>query len=869
MSPQSTIAHYRIVSKIGEGGMGEVYRATDTKLNRDVAIKILPESFAQDPDRMARFAREAQVLASLNHPNIAAIYGIEENAIVMELVEGEDVKGPLPLATALDYARQITLALEAAHERGIIHRDLKPANIKVTPEGVVKLLDFGLAKASESSAVSGSPTISPTLSLTMTQAGVILGTAAYMSPEQARGKPVDRRADIWAFGVVLYEMLTGRVLFGGDTLTDTIASVVKAEPDWAALPVDTPPHVRWLLERCLRKDTRTRLQAIGDARMLMEEPPGAARDRAGESPSPRWLRMIATAIVVASVTAATMWWFRAKPMNLVSARFDLTLPEGTGDSALVSAPQAVPSPDGRYLAFIAREARTGKNYLWVRPLDSLSAQRLDRSEGANFPFWSPDGQFVAFFADQKLKKIAVSGGFAQTICDTGEGSGDGGTWNQSDTIVFAPAANGPLMRVPATGGGRATPATTLDTNRTEVLHSWPQFLPDGRHFVYLARSVDSEKSGIYVQELGAPKGNLVLKSVTRATFAPPGYLLFARDATLFAQRLDPKDFHVQGDPVPVVEEITQNTENGLAAFAVSSNGVLAYRRGAIRSRQLTWYDREGKRLGLVGEPGEYTMMRISPDEKHVALQRRRGAVGLDTWIMDLGSGILTRTTFDLKQTRFGPVWSPDSRRMVVSLEGGGLTEIAVASGALTVLSSEPNTISANDWSPDGRFLLCANLPPTQISLLPLSPAGAGGERKMQMVLDTPYSKYGLRFSPDGQWAAYTSDESGEFEVYVASFPSFSDKRRVSGSGGYYPFWRKDGKELFFTSRDRMVVAVEVKTGSKLEVGVPKPLFKISVSGFAQFAVLGDGKRFLVNELTGQSAEGQITVVLNWAAEMKQ
>jgi dipeptidyl aminopeptidase/acylaminoacyl peptidase len=382
--------------------------------------------------------------------------------------------------------------------------------------------------------------------------------------------------------------------------------------------------------------------------------------------------------------------------------------------------------------------------------------------------------------------------------------------------------------------------------------------------------MDSGKSGIYVQELGAPKGNLVLKNVTRAAFAPPGYLLFAREGTLFAQRLDPKDLHMQGDPVPVAEEISVNTENGRAAFAVSTNGVLVYRREAIRNRQLTWYDREGKRLGLVGEPGEYTMMRISPDEKQVALQRRGGAFGLDTWIMDLGTGILARTRSDLKQTRFGPVWSPDSRRMVVSLEGGGLTEIVAASGALTVLSSGPNTISANDWSPDGRFLLCANMPPTQISLLPLSPEGAGGERKMQMVRDTPYNKYGLRFSPDGQWVAYTSDESGDdYDVYVASFPSFADKRRVSGSGGLYPFWRKDGKELFFPTRDGLVMAVEVKTGSKLEVGVPKPLFKINVNGFGQFAVSGDGKRFLVNELTGQSATGQITVVLNWAAEMKQ
>ena len=867
MSPQETIAHYRITAKLGEGGMGEVWRATDTKLNRDVAIKKLPAAFAEDPARMARFEREAQLLAALNHPNIAAIYGIEQGALVMEFVDGADLKGPLPIDTALDYARQIAGALEAAHDKGIIHRDLKPANIKVTPEGQVKLLDFGLAKATEeSSAISTrSPTMSPTLSLGMTQSGVILGTAAYMSPEQARGKAVDKRADIWAFGVVLYEMLTGRLLFGGDTLTDTIAAVVKTDPDWTALPADTPTHIRWLLERCLRKDPGKRLQSIGDVRLLMDEPPGESGDRARQSATLPWLPLVATALMAAFVTAGTMWWFQVKPVDMVNARFVMHLPEGTVATLNRAAPQTVPSPDGRYLAFAAMDLTNSKSYLWLRPLGSLSAQRFDKSEGASFPFWSPDGQFIGFFADQKLKKVAVAGGIVQTICDTPQGTGDGGTWNHSGTIIFAPGQDSPLLQVPAAGGS-AAPVTSVDANRRELGHGWPQFLPDGRHFVYFARSADSEKSGVYIQELGAAKRNLLLQTLNRADFAPPGYLLFVRDVALYAQRLNLKNFTLEGDPVLVTEEVNANASNGRASFAVSPAGVLVYFGNFPRSRQLTWYSRDGKRLGTVGEPGEYSMMRVSPDERYVALMQKAGA-GTDTWIMDLGSGIRRRITFGLKQAPYGPVWSPDSKRIAVSLVGVGIREIVAASGTSRDLFSTTQMISADDWSPDGQVLLYVNDPPTRINLLPLSLESVSGDRKIHVALDTPYLKYGLRFSPDGRWAAYTSNESGDFELYVSSFPSFDEKHRVSADGSLYPVWRKDGRELFFAKLEGQIMAAEVKNGPKFEVGLPKPLFKINVMGFGQFAPFGDGSRFLVNEIAGQN-EAEITVITNWMANLK-
>jgi predicted Ser/Thr protein kinase len=487
VSAPSAIGHYRITAKLGEGGMGAVYRATDTKLNREVAIKVLPAEFAADPARMQRFEREAQVLAALNHPNIAAIYGVEQGAIVMELVEGDDLKGPVPAATAIEYARQMVAALEAAHEKGIVHRDLKPANVKVTPDGVVKVLDFGLAKAAEPAAATAggvSPTVSPTLSLAMTQAGMMLGTAAYMAPEQARGKEVDKRADIWAFGVILYELLTGKPLHGGETVSDTLAAVLLKEPDYTRLPAETPATVRRLIRSCLQKDPRQRLRDIADARLLLDEvepeqPVVAAPKRA-------WLPWLVAATGI--LAAAVAVWQRPKPAEPVTVRFPFSYPQGTGETVALAAAQVAPSPDGRFLAFVA--SARGQNSLWLRPMGSPTAHRLDKTDGANLPFWSPDGQFLGYFADNKLKKISAAGGPSQTLADVGRGdgrlmvlSGDGGTWNAGGEIVYSGGTGTPLLRT-TSAGGRGTPFTKLDEASGEFKHSWPQFLPDGKHVLY-------------------------------------------------------------------------------------------------------------------------------------------------------------------------------------------------------------------------------------------------------------------------------------------------------------------------------------------------------------------------------------------------
>ncbi len=709
MAPHSQIAHYKLTGKLGEGGMGAVYRATDTKLNREVAIKVLPAAFAEDDARMRRFEREAQVLASLNHPNIAAIYGIEAGALVMELVEGADLAGPLPADIAIAYARQIADGLEAAHEKGIVHRDLKPANIKVTADGVVKLLDFGLAKTAGEYASSGAnnPTLSPTLSLGMTEAGTILGTAAYMSPEQARGKPVDKRADIWAFGVVLYELLTGRRPFSGDTMTDTLAAVVLEEPDYAALPPATPAGVRRLLRSCLRKDPRQRLRDIGDARLMLDE----VETHAITAPSPAarraWLPWIvaglAAGLALAAVGVAIIARPPAKPPEPVAVRFTVPWPAGT-IAASAAAPQAIPSPDGRYLAFIADS--NGQTALWVRPMGSTSAHRLDQTDGANFPFWSPDGQFIAFFADEKLKKIPAAGGSPMTVCNAPRTAspivGDGGTWNDKGLIVFALGAGSPLLRVLA-AGGPATPATTLDASAGETSHDWPQFLPDGRHLLYFARNRDPSKSAIYVQELGSSLHTLVIRNLHRAVWAPPGDLLYPLEGPLFARRMDPRTFQLTGDPVSVAEEVSSNDDNGRSAFAASGNGMLVYlANGSAADVQPVWYSRDGKRIAAASKAGTYSSMKLSPDEKSLALAVR-GSGRLETWIMDLTSGALRRA-FTQEGYALGP-WSPDSGRMTINeVQANGILEFTVSSGGTRPLNKSGG-FNAIDWSPDNRFIL--------------------------------------------------------------------------------------------------------------------------------------------------------------------
>jgi eukaryotic-like serine/threonine-protein kinase len=863
LSAGDQLGPFEIIAPIGAGGMGQVYRARDTRLNRDVAIKVLPTALADNAQYMARFEREAQTLAAMNHPNIATVYGVEQGALVMELVEGADLQGPLPVDDVIPIARQIAEGLESAHERGIIHRDLKPANVKVTPAGVVKILDFGLAKTTGefgAAAASANRTLSPTLSLSMTEAGVILGTAAYMSPEQARGKPVDKRADIWAFGVVIYELLTGTRLFGGETLTDTIAAVMTVEPNWNALPAETPPRVRRLLERCLQRDPRQRLRDIGEARVLLGEPEAMAPDTSASRAGREWLvAAIVAAFLAGCALAAAMVWVRSKPTasNPGVARFLVSLPPGTvlPTNGNLST-QWMPSPDGRNLAMIAEDSALGKTALWIRPLGATSAHRLDGTEDAIFPFWSPDGQHIGFFADGRLKHVALSGGNVQTVCTHSAGSG--GAWGQDDVILFG-RSGGPLLQIASTGGV-PQPATVLAKGETG--HSSPQFLPGGRHVLYLAEHKDPADNAIYVQELGSAKRVRVLNTMTRAMWSPPGQLLFVREGTLFAQRMDLKTFQVHGEAQAVAQDVAANDTQGRSTFAVSSNGVLAYRSGApVETRQLTWRDRDGKVLGTVGGPGKILNPSLSPDGKSVAVTM--GDVEMNAWVINLASGVPIRLTSDATAPLFyrAVLWSRNSERLAVSHARLGIEEIAVASGQILSQSKEP--MVAEDWMPDGAGLLCSD----GRQLFVLNPADL---TKRQIIPGAQGKMH--RFSPDGQFVVYVVDEAGVSEIYVSPFPSFAVKRKVSSVPGFFPLWAKSGKEIVYRSTEGWMMSIGVDTGGGIEASVPKPLFQFGSGSMLvnRFAVSADGNRFLTSEPVndGNAEKPAITLVINWAADLK-
>ena len=902
---------YEIVAPIGAGGMGEVYRATDTKLNRDVALKILPDSFANDPDRLARFQREAQVLASLNHPSIAHIYGLEESggvrALVMELVEGEDlaqrlVRGPIPLDEALPIAKQIAEALEAAHEQGIIHRDLKPANVKVRPDGTVKVLDFGLAKAMEPAsalrasagqALSQSPTFTTPA---MTQAGMILGTAAYMSPEQARGATVDKRADLWAFGVVLWEMLPGTRLFEGATVSDTLAAVLRAEPDWTALPAATPAPIRRLLRRCLDKDRKRRLDSAAAARLEIEEASTAPATADGAAAvvgrrtdvvtSHRVAWSAAAVLLVACASLTAVLVLRATPPSPATISFDVNPPPGP-----VGGLQIALSPDGKHLA----AGVTGDKAvaLWIRALDQVNGRILPGAEGHTFPFWSPDSRFIGFFAGGKLKKMDLSGAPSQTLADVAGRGGRGGTWNRDDVIVFEPGP-GPLFRVSASGGTPA-PVTALDASRQEIAHEHPFFLPDGRHFLYLAVSRKPEDSAIYVGALDLTERKRLLSSNVKAIFAPPGYLLFARhgtesvaEGTLMAQRFDPARLELEGDPFPVAENVGINELNGAAGFAVSENGILAHRSGGALSTaaltRLTWFDRNGRSLSMMGEPGRYRNPRLSPDGTRVVVETRDGSPNGDLSLLD-SRGVATRFTFD-PGVNNSAVWSPDGNRIAwTNGSGGGTLLYQKASsniGKEEKLALEAGSWVVDDWLPAGDALLFhdgngAGASPG-LRLLPL--AGGGGART---IGDAHAFLTHARVSADGHWVAFTGSDSGKSEIYVQNFPTPTGRWRVSTGGGIQPVWRRDGKELFYIAPDGKLMAAPLKLAQTAEPGTPVPLFDThverggtQVGGFwHQYDVTPDGTRFLVNALLEPAAGAvpapvePITVIVNWVAGLKK
>jgi serine/threonine protein kinase/Tol biopolymer transport system component len=864
MGPQPAIAHYRITAKLGKGGMGEVWRATDTKLGREVAIKILPEAFAQDADRMARFTREAQVLASLNHPNIGAIYGVEERALILELVEGETLAGPLPLETALPIARQIAEALEYAHDKGIVHRDLKPANIKITPEGRVKVLDFGLAKALSGDTATPDPTSSPTLTMRATQTGVIMGTAAYMSPEQARGAAIDKRADIWSFGVVLYELLTGRQLFAGETVSDTLAAVLKTDPNLD--PVAAP--VRQLVCRCLDKDRRHRLQAIGEARIAIEDAfAGKTAEKtfaAAPSGMFRSWPSAALALVALAGIAIAVLHFREAPLRQErSVRFQIPLPSK-------SAPASIElSPDGRYLAIVANDG-TG-NRIWIRPLDSVEARVLPGTEGAVNPFWSPDSSWIGFFSTGKLKKIPMAGGPPQTLCDgAATGPYNSGAWNPGGLILFTTRGRRSLYGVAATGG---VPVPVTTDSGSEGFHRSPVFLPDGRHFLFTNIANKSELAGIYCGSLDGTSPVRLLPDRSQAKYMPGssghnGYLLFMREDTLMAQPFDPGRLQLGGEMLPVAERIRIPIIYHWL-FSTSTNGALAYLSDSEGSRSLVWVDRAGKELASSAVPGGYRNFRLSPDEKRLVFDASTGLNNPDIWVVDLDRHVTSRLTSDPAVDNL-PIWSPDGNRVLFPSNRSGAFDLylkaATGAGQEEVLVKMGTATGwGTDWSRDGRFVLYE---------IPGSDTGEDlwiapqfGDRKPYPYLQTQFNERNGRFSPDGHWIAYVSDESGHNEVYVQAFPLSGVKQQISSGGGSDPQWRGDGLELFYVSAGLNLTVVPVKLGPAFQAGVPKALFPIGLNAVAalNYAISSDGQRVLMNRASSEM--NPITVVLNWAASL--
>lgn len=871
--------------------MGEVYRACDRKLDRNVAIKILPEALAKDPDRVARFEREAKTLAALNHPNIAQIYGLEESdgirALVIELVEGPTLadriaSGPIPIEKALPIARQIAEALDAAHERGIIHRDLKPANVKVRSDGTVKLLDFGLAKALEPpSGVGADMTVSTITSPAMTRTGVILGTAAYMSPEQARGQAVDKRTDIWAFGCVLFEMLTGRPAFAGATISDTIAAILGHEPDWKELSQATPARVRRLLQRSLEKDFKRRLRDIGDAQAEIDDAltssggPYVREHR--EVPGRRWIWGLAFTLVAAGLGVGwTIAHFQRPIADVRAARLTVNPPPGTELRVAGEAGGAAISPDGRLLAFVARHS-AGVSKLWIRPLNSLAARELPGTDDATFPFWSPDSASLGFFAGGRLKRVEIAGGVPAEICEVG--SGRGGTWNEDGVVLFNAVNDGPLLKVSATGG-TPVPVTTVDTAQGENSHRWPQFLPDGRRFIYFNRG-----KGIYLGSLDRPQEKIqLLSSTTNAIYAPPhganerGHLLWLRDGSLVAQPFDAAAPKVTGQPAVIAEGVALGA-TGQITVSISKDGTILYSEVGIEHLRLSWYSRDGKSLGVLGQPERYLGLRISPDAKRVVLAQMPDiAQTPDIWQMDFARAIPTRVTFSGSVNN--PVWSPDSQRIAYQKGAPPPPNLFAVSangtGSEERLIESRDTLILWDWSLDGRFLLYSALSndissraQSDLWLLPLT-----GDRKPFRFLTTPFREGASQFSPDAKWIAYTSNESGRNEVYVQSFPASHVKWPVSSNGGAWPRWRRDGKELFYVGLDRKVMTVEVRAvGRSLEFGTPIGLFDIPLSPGENepypYDVMPDGKRFLVLVPASDAETPTLTVIFNWQEEQKQ
>jgi serine/threonine protein kinase len=848
--------------------MGEVYRATDVNLGRQVAIKVLPDTLARDGDRLARFDREAKTLASLNHPNIAALYGLEKSdghtALVMDLVEGPTLAdriaaGPIPAGEALPIARQIAEALEAAHEQGIIHRDLKPANIKVRPDGTVKVLDFGLAKAMDPAAgASPNLSMSPTItSPAMTRAGMILGTAAYMSPEQARGRQVDRRADIWAFGAVLFEMLTGTRAFPGDELSDVLVNVLTRDPDWAALPATLAPRTRELLQLCLQRDVKKRRRDAGDLVLdldhLLQERPAPVTS-APASRSGRW-GWTAAGVLAAIAIAATGLSMRPQP-SASEMRLSLTAPaRGSTEFAI--------SPDGTRLVMSGLGVQT----VWLRRFDRSEAQAIAGiNSEARFPFWSADGRFVCYWSAGKLRRIDPAGGSPAIVLETLT-EFSGATINSDGTIVFATSLTSPLYRLPRTGG-QPVQITHLEATRTYG-HMQPHFLPDGRHFLFFATG-RPDAQGVYLGSLDGGVATRLAAADAHGEYLEPGYVAYVSGGALVAQKLDLNRGELTGEPQVVAESVSYTAAVGRGAFSVSANGQIVYRSPLADRRQLVWYDRRTNRSTPATDPDSngQEAAELSPDGRLVALDRTIQG-NRDIWLLDLARGSVPRFTFDRAQDGL-PVWSPDSKQIVYESKRKGPYDLYVKAvdGAAVErpLLESPYDKWPMDWSSDGAYILYyENNPQTGGDLRALKLASHGGGGETIPVATTTFDEHFGQFSPDGRWVAYQTNESGRPEVVVQSFPDPGTRRQVSVEGGTQPRWSRDGKELYFISLDSRLMATKLAVAAgSVEPSAAAALFQLRLSGVPkhQYSVGTDG-RFLVNEVVEDSASSLLTIVVNW------
>lgn len=858
--------------------MGEVYRANDPKMNREVAIKILPAKVSADKDRLARFEQEAQAAGALNHPNILAVYDVGSHDsspyIVSELLEGQSLRerlsdGPLAQRKAIDYALQAARGLAAAHEKGIVHRDLKPDNLFVTNDDRIKILDFGIAKLAAPND-EGIPQTEIATRKVHTNPGAVVGTVGYMSPEQVRGKHVDHRSDIFSLGAVLYEMLCGQRAFQRDSAVETLNAILKEEPtDLSDITRNVPPALERVVWHCLEKSPERRFQSATDVAFALESLSGVTTQPTQDTlirfaPGRRLItreRLIWAGICVALALIAIgffAYYSRRQPTSARPIRLALATPPQATSPARVTV-----SPDGQRVVFVAGTAE-GKRMLWVRSLDSLAVQPLAGTEGAESPFWSPDSRFVAFFAGGKLLKIEASGGRPQTLCEATENRG--GAWSPNGAILFSGLEG--LYRVNAQGG-----AASLQTKRDpkEEAHRWPYFLPDGKHFVFLADAATTEDHHIRLGSLDSLDSQILFGAISRIAYAPPGYLLYVNQGALMARPFDASSLKLAGEATTIVEHVAEVGGNHEYDFSVSDNGVLAYQAGNPTS-QLTWFDRNGKKLNPAGEPGNYAKVVLSPDEKRAAVELVDPDGRLaDIWILDVGRGSFSRFTFDPKSDG-GPVWSPDGTQIVFGSSRAGNGEINLylksASGA-----SEEQLLFQSDaekyptcWSRDGKNIFFENWKSGGAMWVFSVP-----ERQAKPVLQSAFDQLQGRISPDGRFLAYASNESGRWEVYVQPFPATGAKWQISSNGAALPQWRGDGKELFFLTEGGRVMSADIKTEGGFQSGVPRQLFQADVKYYgsdAPYSVQADGQRFLVNVFAENNTVTPMTIVLNWNESLK-